>query len=79
MNTLFSRRRRLKSEFEVFVVMYGTNLTSLWTILRSENTQETIRMAFLRALQLTEQISVKKLADNHGLTAVATGYLTCIT
>ncbi|CAI6364603.1 unnamed protein product [Macrosiphum euphorbiae] len=66
-------------EFEVFVVRIRTNLTSLRTVSRSENMQETIRMAFLRALQLTEQISVKKLADNHGLTAVATGHLSCIT
>jgi len=66
-------------EFEVFVVRIRTNLTSLRTVLRSENMQETIRMAFLRALQLTEQISVKKLADNHGLTAVGTGHLSCIT
>lgn len=67
------------SEFEVVFVRIRTNLTSLRTVPRSENTQETIRMAFLRGLQLTEQISVKKLADNHGLTDVATGYLSCIT
>jgi len=76
---IYYRFTMTESEFELFVVRIRINLTSLRTVPRSENKQETIRMAFLRALQLTEQISVKKLADNHGLTAVATGYLSCIT